>query len=178
MRKLNVIDLDNTLIPFDSFRRLILQEIRSLNTSVILFSLLRFARIIGRKYFTAKIIRNIGYTVEEVTLNGFIQKIITSIDNNILEIVDIHTDENTINVICSASPNIYVSRVAEQLGWIGFGSHFNEKEFIYLYGVNKLRFIKEKFSTQKNFYNFAISDSESDLPLLKEFDNYILLNND
>ena len=44
-----------------------------------------------------------------------------------------------------------------------------------MYGENKEKFIKREYPMDKYIYNYAISDSISDLSLLRLFDNYDLL---
>ena len=175
MKKINVIDLDNTLIPFDSFRFLVLEEIKRLNVIVIILTVFRKLRIIKLANYKCLIINALKLDENVDSLELISEKIVQSINKIIMEKAKQHCNENTLNILCSASPEVYVKIVAQKLGWVGYGSHFVEKQFYHMYGANKVEFIKTKYPTKDYNYNFAISDSESDLGLLKLFDKYELI---
>lgn len=174
MKKLNVIDFDNTLIPFDSFRFYVKKGIKKLSVLFILYTIARIFRLIDNETFKQKIIKLNPYNKAEI--NSFQIYIINSIDQVILDKVKIHTSENTVNVICSASPDFYISEIAKKLNMIGYGSFFNsKKEFFHMYGQKKVEFIKKKYPLDEYEYNYAISDSKSDLLLLSMFKEHELL---
>jgi len=175
--KINVIDLDNTLIPFDSFQKLVLNYVIKCNCKITIITFLRFVRLIKASYFKEKIINILEKenAISEM-YKDFAEKVLININEDILKIVEAHSkDDDVINILCSASPKGYVQIIAEKLGWIGYGSGYYNGKFINMYGKNKEKFIKERYPIDRYKYNFAISDSESDINLLKLFGNYKLL---
>jgi len=175
-KKINVIDLDNTLIPFDSFRRLIFIQILHFNIRILIISVLRIFRFITMSEFKKKIInalesrkvkKDIYIKISNIILNNLNKDIIALINKN-------SGEREIINILCTASPNLYVRFVADKLGWMGCGSGYYNGRFIHMYGINKLDFIKKKFPKEEYIYNYAISDSSSDLDFLKMFNKYHL----
>lgn len=175
MKSINVIDLDKTLIPFDSFRYLVMSEMKSLNLKIIFLVIIRKIKFIKAKTFKKYVIKALKLNINSKLNSAMVNLIMSSIDKKILEKIQYESDNNTINILCSASADSYVSEVAKHLGWKGYGSHTNEKVFYHMYGINKLKFIESIFPKSEYQYNFAISDSSSDLELLKKFKKYDLI---
>lgn len=176
MTKINVIDFDKTLIPLDSFRLYVLTGIKRFRFTFILFTLLRLLRIINTNLYKKLISIAAIKGMDNKDLSDFCENLITKIDKTILNDINSKTDINTINIICSASPDFYISLVADKLGWHGYGSYFNDNGcFVNLYGANKKDLILKVYPKSEYAYNYAISDSETDMPLLKEFNDYILI---
>ena len=169
MKKINVIDLDNTLIPFDSFKFLVIEEMKKMNIIVIILTILRKMRLIKLANFKYLITTKLRLVDNQDKLNQICDKISELMSEVILEKVNKYSGEDTMNILCSASSEEYVKIIAEKLGWEGYGSHFVGNFFFHMYGTNKADFIKSKFPQKDYIYNFAISDSETDLELLKLF---------
>jgi len=176
MKKINVIDLDNTLIPYDSFRVFVINKIRSGNISVIFYTILRKIRFLSLAEYKRRVILSSGFLNDSKTIDKIVDRILQSINPRIMKVAKENTDDNTLNILCSASPDVYVKKVAQQLNWIGYGSYFKNKYFIHLWGHNKLTFIKSNYPVTDYIYNFAISDSKRDLELIKQFKFWLLLN--
>ena len=73
---------------------------------------------------------------------------------------------------------MYVSEIAKQMGWTGLGTITKKDEMnplFHLHGKNKLLFLQKRYPKGVYLYKFAIADSESDLALLEQFENYELL---
>lgn len=175
MNKKNIIvvDLDGTLIPFDSFRLLVLMNILDIRVLFLLF--IRIIRIINNSKFKQNIVKIlIDKRWDVKNANKFFDKINKHIDVSILKKVQSLCETNDIIILCSASPDIYVSKIAQRLGWIGYGS-FGSESPIHLYGINKKNFIISKYPTEKYNYKYSISDNESDLDLLHMFNNWELI---
>lgn len=167
MKQINVIDLDKTLIPYDSFGLLIKNEILKFNFYIIYQTFFRVLRFIDNAKFKENITKYLQKKKESYFV-GFVNKIYDTIDENVLKLINDETNENTINILVSASPNIYVKLLIQKLNWKGSGSYFNEKgKFIHLYKEGKIYWIKENFN--KYDYHFAISDSDTDNELLNMF---------
>ncbi|MDD5570383.1 MAG: HAD family hydrolase [Bacteroidales bacterium] len=167
-KKLIVVDLDNTLVPFDTFHSLIIKNI--FNVIIIYYCLLRLLKRIDNNKFKKIIYDVICKNKSFNTLiNDFVSEIVKKIDKSVLEKVNEKADEETLIVLCSASPDFYVEKIAIQLGWIGFGSHYESEVFYNLRGNMKLDFILKKFPPDYYHYYYSISDGITDLELLKKF---------
>ena len=176
MINLNVIDLDNTLIPYDTLKRYVLIKIKEGDIYLLLFSIIRKLRIINKSNYSKKIYKSFT-SCDRIKMDIFIQKQIININYRVLSLVKDHSSAygKTINVLCSASPAIYVSLIADYIGYIGIGSDYYNSEYIHMYGYQKIKTIKERFPEDQYNYAFAISDSISDMPLLLCFNKHILL---
>lgn len=174
-QKINVIDLDNTLIPFDSFRLLLIEQIKTLNVRISFFTAIRRLRVISQPTFKRVVCDIIKNRKHNRFFNSFVNDLFKAVDPSLLATVNSHTCSNTINVLCSASPGIYVEKLAAQLGWVGYGSNYYDGKFIHLYGENKVSFITTKYPKEEYHYNFAASDSKSDLGLLELFETFLLV---
>ena len=167
MKKINVIDLDHTLINYDSFRELVKLELYKLNIYVLAITLLRLIRFISLNSFKVKIIKFYEKKYNEDFFINFSKVIYGRIDKNILTIINQETDENTTNVLLSASPNIYVKYLVDLLSWEGSGSFFENSTFYHMHGANKVNWILKNYNKKEFKYNFSISDG--DIQLLKLF---------
>ena len=175
MKKINIIDLDNTLVPYDTFRKLLKHYLTKNLTSLCYLSVISVFRILriwdATKFFTAAL----GYCQRQADYSSFVRQhaetIISDIDKNVLSTVNKNSDAETENIICSASPKDYVVLVANKLGWQSVGSsldkHLNN-------GEKKLKVIEQLYAKDTYVYNFAISDSLKDLGLLKRFNSYLI----
>jgi len=178
MKKINAIDLDKTLIPFDSFRILILSYIRQKNylTLATFYALLRKMRVIRNREFKHKALVCLQKDKQyDVLIQDLVQKVMFSIRPDIMEVIDQETDADTSNVLISASPGEYVRLVAKELNWHCLSSEINNGRFIHCYGQTKIGLLRKHYPREKFEYNFAISDSSSDLALLRMFKKHELL---
>ena len=91
-----------------------------------------------------------------------------------IETVRNHSDSDTINVLCTASPEDYVKHLAELLGWPYIASQLDSERnyFVHMHGREKVKTIKKLYPEDRFKYNFAISDSRSDEELLMAFESY------
>jgi phosphoserine phosphatase len=178
MKKINAVDLDKTLIPFDSFRHFVFGHLKKKNfiTPVTLYALSRKMRLMGSadfKHMSLILFRkDPQYEKKKSDLVG---KVISDIKPDIMECIQQETDPKTANVLVSASPADYVELVAKELGWPWLASDIVNGEFIHCHGLKKKELILHHYPKEKYEYNFAISDSPSDLPLLEMFNKYTLL---
>ena len=175
MKKINVIDLDGTLIPYDSFGRLVKNEFKKMNLYVGLISVLRVLRIISGYQFKKICIRHLENKYEHSYFEDYAKLTYKNIDKNIIDIVDSKTDLNTKNILISASPNSYVKEIISLLGWEGSGSYFSGSEFTHLYSNEKISWLTHNYPRSAFVYNFAISDSHSDDQLLALFTDSLFL---
>jgi phosphoserine phosphatase len=173
MKKVNAIDLDKTLIPFDSFREYLFLNINLGNFVIIAFYMfLRKTRIIKMDFFKKKIIQVYRNNTEyRSNMKGYAEKLYNSIDSHILELVHSNTDSETVNVLISASPVDYVKELSTLLEWGYIASSFQGNDFVHAYGINKIVLLKSQYNPDQFKYNFAISDHDSDNELLSLFKN-------
>ncbi|MFW9990166.1 MAG: HAD family hydrolase [Candidatus Odinarchaeota archaeon] len=177
MKELNVIDFDRTLIHVDSFRLYVIHGIKKFRMGFLLYTLLRIVRIINAKTLKEKITRiSIKNNYED--LSNFISSLLKLVNHSVLNSIYSRTNKNTINLICSASPDFYISVVANKLNMSGKGSYVDANNtFFHMYGKNKINYIISHFPPKEYKYNYAISDSKSDIELLDMFKNHTLHKN-
>jgi hypothetical protein len=173
MKRINVIDLDDTLLPYDSFRVLIKGEIKKLNLGVWFWVVCRKLRLISGALFKEKLSSHFNKKYPASFYKCFAAKLHKDLDPLVLDLVLSKTDINTINVLISASPDLYVKELISLLGWEGKGSFFSGSNFIHLHGNEKLEWLLNNYSKENFEYNFSISDSLSDSLLLEQFKNSI-----
>lgn len=167
---INVIDLDETLLPYDSFRLLIKNELFKFDFYVIKLTLKRVLRLILNSEFKLKIVLYLQKKYDEDFFKSYADKIFTDINVDVMTLIENENDNGTVNVLLSASPNIFVGHFIHKLGWVGTGSFIdNEGKFIHLHGKEKVKYLMRTFEPENYNYNFAISDSESDDDLLALF---------
>lgn len=177
MNRINVIDLDKTLVSFDTFRFLIISEIKRKNFKILYFAVIRKFRLLNQSDFKALILKELLKKKNNDFFSFYGEKVFSEINDEVLKIIQKETDENTLNILISASPNNYIQPLIKKLGWSGSGSYFDESgRFIHLYGINKIIWLKERFNSQRYIYNFAISDSKTDEELLKLFRKKMIWN--
>jgi len=173
--KINVIDLDNTLLPYDSFRKYILIFLRSREISLRMISwvILRKIRVLDLATFKRETIKTARKKCNyEQVMRRFSNRLFADIDNSIIDILTRYTDRETINILCTASPEDYVKHLAELLGWKHIASRFDvdSSRFIHMYGEGKTMAIMRLYPRDQFRYNLSISDSGSDQELLSLFD--------
>lgn len=140
----HIYDLDGTLIPFDSFRCICFSKNIGIS-NLLLFSLGQILCFMG--IITTKRLKQLFH---EMVLKGRISN--SALDNLVDYIMD-HIDlsmlerSNAEVIIISASPDVYVSKLAPHLSKMldrkctCYGSYKNENEFVELRGRMKLDFL-------------------------------------
>ena len=179
MKKINVIDLDKTLLPYDSFRKYILIFLRNKQSALHILPLmiLRKLRLLNSATFKKRVIER-GRKVDNYNdkMKYFSDQLFVGIDNSIIETVRSHTDSETINILCTASPEDYIKHLAGLLKWKYIASQLDSDKnyFVHMHGQRKVEAIRELYPEDRFRYNFAISDSQSDEELLKAFESYAM----
>ncbi len=178
MEKINAIDLDKTLIPFDSFLILILSYLKKNNyiSLVVFYALLRKIRLIRSGTFKDRVLAIMKKDEHyQELIQYLVGQVMAAIRPDIIEIINQETSPTTINVLISASPVDYVALVAEKLNWHYLASESINGKFIHCYGQKKIELLKKIYPKKKYIYNFAISDSQSDLTLLQMFRKHMFV---
>jgi phosphoserine phosphatase len=170
-QKINVIDLDKTLVKYDTFRVLVVRELRKVKFRIITLTFLRVAKLISSAKFKMKVQKYLLENFSKSFFTDYAEEIYQNINPNVMEIIRGNTDEETINILLSASPNEYVQPLCEMLNWKGSGSYFDEENhFHHLFGKEKINWIMKFYPEAEYVYHFAISDSNSDIQLLNLFE--------
>ena len=128
------------------------------------------------KYLSVRYLYNLLTNNEkQIFINSLKERINRDIYNGVN---NKYSDEYKI-IILSASPDEYVKEFAKEIGWDGYGSYYDGEtgKYNHLHGTGKIDFVKKYFPPNRYSYTYAISDSPSDVPLLKMFDTYDLLEN-
>ena len=173
MRSLNVIDLDGTLIGYDSFRLLVYEYLRP---SLVVTALLRRLGVLTRRAAAARLMMGLrAVLADQVLMRAYALRVKADVRQDLLERVRLHTDADTTNLLLSASPHAYVAPLAESLGFEGVGSRWQTGRFFHCYGRNKLCFVRGRFPQQEYEYRYAVSDRSADLALLRCFEHFELL---
>ena len=179
MKKINVIDFDKTLIPYDSFRKFCFQLLLHGSERINSFTaiLLRLVRVYDQDKFKAEIYSSAvkdKYIISS-HFDKFVTKLIADIQIQVILLIKEYSDEQTINVLVSASPDIYIRRIASSLNWEYLASNVIDSNFVNMYGDNKITQVTNFYPQSDYLYNFAISDSKSDLNLIKKFQYFKLM---
>ncbi|MHA1396065.1 MAG: hypothetical protein ACTSRZ_21380 [Promethearchaeota archaeon] len=179
MKKINVIDLDKTLIPFDSFKKYILTFIKKGKILLILLIILRKLRILSlvsfKKYVTVLCRKSKNY---DAIMNQLAINLYEQIDKDIYEKVMKYSDNNTINILSTASLEDFANRLAKMLGWECISTSVSQNYIVHNYADNKIKNLKKRYPRSKYIYNFSISDDKKDINLLNLFKFYELRSDD
>ena len=178
MKTINVVDLDGTLIPFDSFRSYILLFLfkKRFTLKIIFLSLSRLVGFIDGLTFKKKIYLN-TYRFEDydTEMRNFAKKLINSIDTNIIDKVNENSNKEVLNILVTASYKSYSKYIAKYLGWDCLASNLVGGEFYHVYGLEKINQLIKYYPSGEYKYNFCISDSISDMELLNKFEKSELI---
>jgi phosphoserine phosphatase len=172
-----VVDFDNTLIPFDSFRRFVFFWMKHIPIFTGIILLLRLFRLLGVADFKKMLILSVRkrkyFTFQNIVFSDFLFK---SIDSEVVQKIRNEARDNTTILLLSASPDLYINKVGEKLGFKAKGSYFNSNnQFIHLFGFQKIEYLRNEFPEEQYCYLYAISDSFTDLEMLKLFKKYDLV---
>ena len=173
--KINLIDLDNTLLPYDSFRKYVYLFPGNIFVSImtLLWGFLRRLRIIDSFLFKKYVIINHRKAKNyRKLMRHYSISLIKDMRSSILKHIQNYSNgDHTINVLCSASPEDYIRLIAEELNWEFLATSLDSKtkEYIHMYGEIKIIHLMKKYPPEKFIYQYAISDSLSDAQLLTFF---------
>lgn len=169
MKQLYAYDFDKTLIPYDSFRRYLwhLMRYRPFNVSYLL--LLRKLRIISN-------VKLKEYVTKLVSSSPTLQQDAKLFAESIKQDIYWHNkhNEGTILII-SASPMVYMKYVVDDIPCELLCSDYIDDQYVEMYGKTKAIYLHHYFPISKYNYIYAMSDSESDLCWMKEFNKYEII---
>jgi HAD superfamily phosphoserine phosphatase-like hydrolase len=175
MTNLIVFDLDKTLLSIDSFSLLARENF---NKSIFFIAGMRKLKLLNRHQCAKSLHRYLLPVLQNQTIiQDFAERLVrTHLNEKVRKRLktELAAPGNE-TIIISASPHEYVSIVGENLGCRAFGSKFFEDKYLHLYGAKKVDFVKNEFPQNAFRYKYAVSDSESDLPLLRLFSDWDLI---
>ncbi len=179
-KKLNVIDLDKTLLPYNSWGRYVMENLKNYRCffPIIYFSLLRGAGLLSRGAYQKsllKVIRKInGY---DDKARAFGEALYQDVRTPLVRFIQENSDEATENVVCTASPEDYVQYLCGKLGWSYVCSTLSQDSihFTHMFREQKIIAIRQRYPVEQFEYHLALSDDRRDLGLLKLFENYHLV---
>ena len=134
---------------------------------------MRQMRLISLNRFKRNIALHLNKKYSEDFFKKFVFKLFEDIDSKVLKLIQKESLSGEINVLLSASPNLYVHHLIDILKWEGCGSYFIDSKFIHLHGNEKLKWLRFNYGTEEFEYNFSISDSSSDSLLLEQFKKHV-----
>lgn len=177
LEKIVVVDLDNTLLEVDSFSLLLSTQFKKKTFRVGFLRILRKLRILSLAKFKEYIGKYIYDNLLEEEKKSFIESLSNHVNQELLNTINVKYKNICRIIILSASLDQYVKPFAHEYGWEGFGSYIDgtSGQFIHLHGDGKINFLNRFFPRDTFLYVYAISDSQSDLSLLKNFNKYDLI---
>lgn len=176
MIPLYVYDFDKTLIPFDSFRGYVFYWLRHIPVKMFKLLILRKLRIYTAEKFKLKVIQSVSTQPDFEELNKkFVIKMLAYVNQSMLKKIPVFETTPNYVLILSASPDIYIGKVASALGIYGKGSFIDNDSFFHLYSAGKVKFLVENYPKSTYRYVYSVSDSKSDLVLLELFESYELI---
>jgi phosphoserine phosphatase len=178
-KKLNVIDLDHTLLSYNSWAKFVMIFLSNWRCffPIIFYSLLRGFGMLSRGTYQKSLLKVIrkthGYKETAKTFGELLYKDIRA---PVMRFVQENTDETTENVLCSASPEDYVKYLSEKLGWRHVCSTLNQDgtHFDHMFRERKITAIQKLYPHEDFEYHLAMSDDRGDLGLLSLFDTYYI----
>jgi phosphoserine phosphatase len=179
-KKINVIDLDNTLLPYNSWAKFVMVFLSNWRCffPIIYYSLLRGFGMLSRSMYQRNLLRVIrkihGY---ENIAKTFGEALFQDVRTPLVRFIEKNTDEATVNVLCTASPEDYVKYLSKKLGWRYVSSTLDQggTHFIHMFRERKIVAIQQEYPLNDFDYHLAMSDDRGELGLLKLFETYYIV---
>ena len=174
-KKINVIDLDKTLLPYHSLVRFVvyfMSEWRCV-LPLLAYSLLRITGVMGKDTYLKKVLMSTRTTERyEEKLQRFSQLLYRDVRQSMVGYINTYTDDSTTTILCTASPQDYVKYLCEKLQWEYLCSTLNAQGngFVHMSGAHKIHALHQQYPEQQYTYHFALSDNNDDAELLQLFD--------
>jgi len=168
MNKVNVFDMDGTLLTSDTANFLFRQINLAKRLHLAIIYLIR-----GSEKFHLKLYgmfeKNAKFKAKvELEIHDFFLR---NLNTSVMKLASESSLEH-IKVVCSGSHECLVKKFCEIYGFdFAIGSTASSLNK----GIRKLKNIEMIFPREKFVYSFAISDNEEDLIWMKEFDKYFLI---
>jgi phosphoserine phosphatase len=175
MRDLCVFDLDGTLIPYDSFGRIVRGSLAA-HPQLIAAGLARKAGVISRDGFARMAHRRLVCSLDGDALKRIADGVAADTIPARRRLIGDWRGKGAFVVLMSASPHEYVKLAGMALGFdAAHGSEFRGADYLHLYGRKKLEFLDQHYPPEAWRRVFAIADSPSDSALLAAFEEQIMV---
>jgi phosphoserine phosphatase len=179
-KKLNVIDLDNTLLPYNSWAKFVMVFLSNWRCffPIIFFSLLRGFGLLSRGMYQKSLLKIMRKArAYEATAKTFGEALYQDVRMPLVHFIQENTDEATVNVLCTASPEDYVEYLSKKLGWQYISSALDKDSihFIHMFRERKIAAIQQEYPREEFDYHLAMSDDRGDLGLLKLFEKHFIV---
>lgn len=172
MKELVAYDFDKTLIPYDSFRRYLMHLLRLRPVRIGALLLLRKVRILSAAQLKERVTHMVEHSAALTReTKHFAQRLIYDLQ------MPERTTKGGVVLIISASPKIYMHYVAEIIGCDLMCSDYMSGWYVEMYGTTKAEALHAHYSQTEYAWTYALSDSESDLCWMKEFENFEFVKN-
>jgi hypothetical protein len=179
-KKLNAIDLDKTLLPYNSWAKFVIIFLGNWHCffPIIYFSFLRGIGVLTRGGYQKNLLMVIRKTEGyENTAKTFGEGLYQDVRTHLVHFIGENTDEATVNVVCTASPEDYVKYLCDKLGWSYLCSTLDQEgtHFIHMFREQKIISIQQRYRADNFEYHLGLSDDRKDLGFLKLFKKYYLV---
>jgi HAD superfamily phosphoserine phosphatase-like hydrolase len=178
LQPLVVLDLDGTLVPYDSLRRYCLRLLPTPARWSVLTALLRRAL---RLDSAVELLDRLDVAVQKLDdaqafHRRFADDLCRDLVPDVLSFVRRRVSMDALIVLCSASPTAYVSPLCQTMNWkcLASGRQADGK-MIRIYGLDKLETLQRMYPSSSYAYAYALADSKSDIPLLRRFHHAYLV---
>jgi phosphoserine phosphatase len=173
-----VLDLDGTLVPYDSLRRYCFCLLRTSARWEVLNALLRRAIKLDS---AVDLLDRLDKAVRSLHgVQAFHQRFAENLRCDMLpDVLSFVRGAVTLDarvVLCSASPEAYVLPLSKAMNWecVASGRRADGK-MVRVHGVKKLEHVLRAFPPQLYSYDVALADAVSDIPLLIQFESAFLV---
>jgi len=176
MTRLFVLDFDKTLIPYDSWNRFLRKIILRSPIRIGIALFLRRIGVLSRGELKREITNVVA---NNKRLRTFSDSFIKTVSKDVV-LPSLLFGMNDIKlVILSASPMCYMCYLNKYLDCKCdvVGSDYIAGEYVEMYGEQKLNYLKNHYSHDQYKYEYAMSDSESDMIWMLEFEHCELKKN-
>ena len=174
MIKLFVLDFDKTLIPYDSWNMFIRMLFKKHPLKIGFILLLRKVKLINRKELKRKVT---DFVERRMQLEELSQNFIQQVSKDVKLPSCLFADEGEKEIIVlSASPMIYMRHLGTYLKCQCeiVGSDYINGEYVEMCGEQKRKYLENHYHFDRYMYEYALSDSESDMIWMKLFNKYEL----
>ena len=174
MIRLYVLDFDDTLIPYDSWGLYLRELLKVCPVRMGFLLLLRELGLLSRTELKRRVTVSV---VNRKRLEAFSLRFVQKVAKDIQLPPCLFEEDNKAILILSASPMCYMRYLGDFMACHCdvVGSDFVDGEYIEMHGEKKHLFLKLNYPRDKYQYVFAMSDSDSDLVWMKEFEHYELI---
>ncbi len=169
---LAVFDLDRTLIRIDSFRLLVR---RHLDVQLALLALRRGLGLLSGDAFALRVMLRLAPHLDDApAMARYAAEMLDHLDPAVLALAREKQEGGHHVLVLSASPEAYVAPLAARLGFPGIGTRLRDGAITRCHGAGKGDVLRATFPRDCWDWAFAISDSPSDLPWMREFREHVL----